>query len=60
MAFQSVPTSRLFGIWSNKTGANLEDSAFTLRVLLFFPMSAKNISSESQLKISAQNFSSDS
>ena len=35
MAFQSVPTTLLFGIWSNKSEANLEDSDCTLRMLLF-------------------------
>ena len=30
MAFQSVPTTLLLGIWSNKTDANLEDSACTV------------------------------
>ena len=47
MAFQSVPT-HLGGItiWnhcSNKTDANLEDSACTVRVLLFFPIQQKEI-----------------
>ena len=27
MAFRSVPTTLLFGIWSNKSDANLENSA---------------------------------
>ena len=42
MAFRSVPT-HLEGItiwnpWLNKSNANLEDSACTVRVLLFFPI----------------------
>ena len=30
MAFQSVPTTLLFGIWSNKSDENLEDSDCTV------------------------------
>ena len=30
MAFRSVPTTLLFGIWSNKSDANLEDSDCTV------------------------------
>ena len=36
MAFRSVATTDLSGIWSNKTDANLEDSDCTVRMLLFF------------------------
>ena len=35
MVFQLVPTTLLFGIWSNKSDANLEDSDCTVRMLLF-------------------------
>ena len=35
MAFRSVPTTLLFGIWSNKSDANLEDSDCTVQMLLF-------------------------
>ena len=37
MAFRSVPTTHIWNPWSNKTDANLEDSACTVRMLLFFP-----------------------
>ena len=35
MAFQSVPTIVLLGIWSNKSDANLKDSDCTVPMLLF-------------------------
>ena len=38
MAFQSVPTALLFGIWSNKSDGNLEDSDCTDTVLLLVSM----------------------
>ena len=34
MAFRSVPTTLLFGIWSNTSDANLEDSDCTVQMLL--------------------------
>ena len=44
---QSVPTHlkemTVWNPWSNKTDVNLEDSACTVRVLLFFPMTQQNL-----------------
>ena len=36
--FQLVPTTYVFGIWSNKSDANLEDSDCIVRMLLLVSM----------------------
>ena len=43
MAFRSVPTTLLFGIWSNKSDANLENSDCTVRMLLFVSISERDL-----------------
>ena len=45
-----LPTTLLFGIWSNKSDANLEDSDCTVRMLLFI-----SIVLQLRLKSPAQN-----
>ena len=42
MAFGSVPTNLYLEDWSNKTDASLEDSAYTVLMLLFFPIVSVN------------------
>ena len=44
MVFQSVPITLLFGTWSNKSYANLEDSDSTVRMLLLVSMQARTVS----------------
>ena len=54
MAFRSVSTTHLFGIWSNKTDSNLEDSDCTVQMLLFISIGKKDSRLElyNELKIS--------